>query len=309
MKQDYFELKENRDFGDIITLYFDFFKQNIKKFTDTFISYNGIFLIGLLIVSYLLVSGFIGLITSATSFDTQINGLPDTSYEAYLIVGAILFSLIFIVLGVLNYGLSASYMIKYVDSKGMGFDKKDVWALVKERLGSLIGFILLLIPVYIGFIIVSVILAFIPLLGMLVQYVLQFFLGAWIGVSLFAMLYEKRDVADALGEGWKLVSNNFWKSVGVNFILGLLLMLLLTLILMVPGIIIGIYSYHVVDNDVVISESVLAKIIYTLGMCFFLILIVYSHCLTQFINGILFFNLHEKQYNTNTRAKIDQIGE
>lgn len=309
MKQDYFELKENRDFGDIITLYFDFFKQNIKKFTDTFISYNGFFLIGLLIVSYILVSGFIGLVTSTPNYSTEINVLPDTSYETYLIVGFILFFLIFIVLGVLNFGLSASYMIKYVDTKGIGFDKKEVWALVKERLGSIIGFILLLIPLYIGFIIVSIILAFIPLLGMLVQYVIQFFISAWIGVSLFAMLYEKRDIASAFGEGWKLVTNNFWKSIGVNFILGLLVGILLMLILTIPGIIIGVYSYHVVDSNVSISESIFAKIIYTLGTCIFLILLVYSHCLTQFINGILFFNLHEKQYNTNTRAKIDQIGE
>ncbi len=309
MKQDYFELKENRDFGDIITLYFDFFKQNIKKFTDTFISYNGFFLIGILIVSYLLVSGFIGLIASTPAYNTEINVVPDISYVTYLIAGFILFFIIFIILGVLNFGLSASYMIKYVDAKGMGFDKKEVWALVKERLGSIIGFILLLIPVYIGFLIVSFILAIIPLLGMLVQYVLQFFMSAWIGVSLFAMLYEKRDVADAFGLGWKLVTNNFWKSVGVNFILGLLVGILLMLLLSIPGILIGIYSYHVVDSNLVVSESIFATIIYTLGMCIFLILLIYSHCLTQFINGILFFNLHEKQYNTNTRAKIDQIGE
>src|SRR5690606_7332803 len=309
MKQDYFELKENRDFGDIITLYFDFFKQNIKKFTDTFISYNGFFLIGILIVSYLLVSGFIGLITSTPEYSTEINVVPDISYVTYLIAGFILFFIIFIILGVLNFGLSASYMIKYVDAKGMGFDKKEVWALVKERLGSIIGFLLLLILVYIGFLIVSFILAIIPLLGMLVQYVLQFFMSAWIGVSLFAMLYEKRDVADAFGLGWKLVTNNFWKSVGVNFILGLLVGILLMLLLSIPGILIGIYSYHVVDSNLVVSESIFATIIYTLGMCIFLILLIYSHCLTQFINGILFFNLHEKQYNTNTRAKIDQIGE
>lgn len=59
--QKYIELKINRDFGDMITTYFEFLKQNLKKFTNVFLSYNGIFLIGLLLVSYLLVSGAIGL--------------------------------------------------------------------------------------------------------------------------------------------------------------------------------------------------------------------------------------------------------
>jgi len=64
-QEKYIELRVDRDFGDIIQLpYFDFFKQNLKKFTNVFLSYNGIFLIGLLIVSYLLVSGVIGLITN-----------------------------------------------------------------------------------------------------------------------------------------------------------------------------------------------------------------------------------------------------
>lgn len=49
----FFELKINREFGDIISLYFDFLKTNLRKFTNIFLSYNGIFLIGLLIVSYL----------------------------------------------------------------------------------------------------------------------------------------------------------------------------------------------------------------------------------------------------------------
>jgi len=56
-QEKYIELRVDRDFGDIISTYFDFFKQNLKKFTNVFLSYNGIFLIGLLIVSYLLVSG------------------------------------------------------------------------------------------------------------------------------------------------------------------------------------------------------------------------------------------------------------
>ena len=75
MQKKYIELRINRDFGDIITTYFDFFKQNIKKFTNVFVSYNGIFLIGLLIASYLLVSGFIGLI----AYDSQSVGFGDSA--------------------------------------------------------------------------------------------------------------------------------------------------------------------------------------------------------------------------------------
>ena len=309
MKDKYIELRINRDFGDILTVYFDFLKQNIKKFTNVFLSYNGIFLIGLLITSYLLVSGFVGMISTGTnSYFLNTAQTNEDTYWMYIIAGGILFFLIFLMVAGLNFSLSSSYMIKYDEHKGMGFDKTEVWNLTKEKLGSTLVFIILLIPIYLLFFIASIIFAFIPLLGMFAQYILQFFMTAWIGVSFFSMLSQNKGVTEAFGEGWNLVGKNFWRSVGVNFILGLLNGLLMFIVLIIPGILIGIYTFHVVENNVDIG-GVITTIVYTLGLCALLILMVYAQCLSQFINGILFYTLHEKTYNVNTRSKIEQIGQ
>ncbi|MEK6155190.1 hypothetical protein WIW50_18105 [Flavobacteriaceae bacterium 3-367] len=305
----YIELKIDRDFGDIITIYFDFLKQNLKKFTSVFLSYNGIFIAGLLIVSYLLVSGFIGMITYENNRGLvgEVAGTSD-SYLIYLGVGGILFAVIFILVGILNFSLAGSYMIKYEDTKGSSFDRREVWDLFKQRLGSIFVFILLLIFLYLAFFVISLVLAFIPILGMIVQYVVQFFITAWVGVSFFSLLQENKGITDAFGEGWNLVTNNFWKSVGVNFILGLLNGILLLVVLVIPGILIGFYTFHVVESDVDVGASIVPTIVFTLGTSIFLIIMVYAQCLSQFVNGILYYALHEKTYNTNTRTKIEQIG-
>lgn len=309
MKDKYIELRINRDFGDILTAYFDFLKQNIKKFTNVFLSYNGIFLIGLLITSYLLVSGFVGMIsTNSALYGIDAGQTDDETYWIYIIAGGILFFLIFLMVAGLNFSLSSSYMIKYDEHKGTGFTKTEVWNLTKEKLGNTVVFILLLIPIYLLFFIASIIFAFIPLLGMFAQYIIQFFMTAWIGVSFYSMLSENKGVTDAFGEGWNLVSKNFWKSVGVNFILGLLNGLLMFIVLIIPGILIGIYTFHVVENNVDVG-GIVSTVVYTLGLCALLILMVYAQCLSQFINGILFYTLHEKTYNVNTRSKIEQIGQ
>ena len=310
MKDNYIPLRVNRDFGGIISVYFDFFKQNIKNFTNVFISYNGVFLIGLLITSYLLVSGFLGMIAQETG-QNSFNGGNDfeLDYYIYLGIGGFLFVIIFLGVAFLNYSLSTSYMIKYVETRDSNADKKEVWQLAKSQFGNIALFVLLLVPIYIAFIIAAIILAIIPLVGFFAQYIVQFFLTAWIGVSFFDMLEKKKGVTDALGEGWKLVTSNFWKSVGVNFIMGLLLGLLLMIALIVPGIIIGVYTFHVVENNVDYSHSIVSTIVYTLGTCLILIIAVYGQCLTQFVNGILYYALHEKTYNENTRATIDQIGQ
>lgn len=306
----YIELKVNRDLGAIITTYFEFLKQNIKKFTNIFLSYNGIFMIGLLVVSYLLVTGFVGLIRSENNSGFgNIGGATDESYIYYFISGGILFFLIFIMIAILNYSLAGSYMIKYEEQKGVNFEKKSVWEFFKQKLGAIFLFILLLIVFYVVFMVASIILAIIPIIGFIAQYIIQFFVTAWVGVSFFVLLQENKSVTDAFGEGWNLVSKNFWKSVGVNFILGLLNGILLVVILIIPSVLIGFYTYHVVQNDVDITVSIIPTIIGTIAMCAFLIVLVYAQCLSQFVNGILYYALHEKAYNTNTRSKIDQIGQ
>ncbi|MCK0188503.1 hypothetical protein [Arenibacter sp. F20364] len=307
-QEKFIELRVDRDFGDIINVYFEFFKQNLKKFTNVFLSYNGIFLIGLLIVSYLLVSGMIGLFTDNQNTGINTLGSDSESYLMYLIFGGILFFIIFLMVAALNYSLSTSYMIKYEERKGLNFDKTDVWEEVKNNLGNIIIFISILIVLFLGLMIAAVILTFIPLAGMIAQYIIQYFVMAWIGVSFFVMLKEKRGVMDALGEGWNLVAKNFWRSVGVNFILGFLIGLLFMVVIMIPGILIGLYTFHVVQNDVDLGASIVPTIIYTLGTCLLLIIAVYSQCLSQFVNGLLYFSLHEKTYNLNSRSKIDQIG-
>ena len=309
MTEKYIPLRVNREFGDIITTYFDFFKQNIKKFTNVFLSYNGIFLIGLLIASYLLVSGFIGFIAYENSY--SFGGTReelDEKYIIFMVAGGILFFLIFIMVMVLNYALASSYMIKYESHQNNDFEKKEVWEYTKNQFGNILVFILLMILIYIGFGIVSFIFVLIPIVGIFAQYILQFFIISWLGVSFYHMLQNKKGVTDSLGEGWNLVTKNFWKSVGVNFVLGLLLGILMMIALIIPGVIIGIYTFHIVENNVDYSTSIVSTIIYTLGTCLFLIIAIYGQCLSQFVNGILYYALHEKTYNVNTRSKIEQIG-
>jgi len=303
------ELRANYDFGGIISIYFDFLKQNLKKFTNIFISYNGIFLIGLLVVSYLLVTGFVGLIrTENNSGFGDIGGGDSETYAIYFISGGILFAIIFFMIAILNYSLAGSYMVKYEETKGNLFDKKEVWQHVKERLGNVVLFILLLFVIYIGFFIVSVIFAIIPIIGMIAQYIVQFFVNAWLGVSFFILIKENTGVAKAYGDGWKYITTNFWKSVGVNFILGLLNGILLMVILIVPSVLVGFYGYHVVSNEVDVTTSILPTVIGTIFMTALLIIMVYGQCLSQFVNGVLYYVLHEKQHNTNTRSKIEEIG-
>lgn len=309
-QNEYIELKVRRDLGAIISDYFSFLKQNLKKFSNIFLNYNGPFLIGLLVVSYFLVSGFIGMITYSNNYQYLEPGESDMeeTYVSYLLIGGILFFFIFLAVAIMNYSLAGSYMIKYEENKGNSFDKKEVWNFFKKHFGKIFLFAILMFVIFIVVYIAGVVLLFIPLLGFIAYYIIMFGALAWFGVSFFAMLHDDKDVMDAFSEGWQFVRRNFWKSVGVNFILGLLNGMLSMVALIIPGIIVGLYTFHVVENNVAVSESIVATVIYTIGFALYLIILVYGQCLSQFVNGFLFYSLHEETYNTNTRSKIEQIG-
>ena len=77
---------------------------------------------------------------------------------------------------------------------------------------------------------------------------------------------------------------------------------------MIPGVIIGVYAFHSIESGIDLANSPFAKIVWTLALSLILILYSFNQSLSQFINGILYFNLHEETYNENTRKRIDQIG-
>ncbi|GAA3514033.1 hypothetical protein GCM10022393_29900 [Aquimarina addita] len=304
MQNKYIELKQRRDLGGIISTYFDFFKYNLKSFTNIFISYNGIFIFLLLGVSYLLVTGFIGMANASS-------GLSNTTEDEslmYIGFGFLLFFVIFIAVAALNYSLASAYLITYNKERKIITDKKQVWAVVNKNIGKIIVFILLLVVIYIGVSIVNMIIGIIPLIGFFANLIVGFAVTAWFGVSFMVMLNENKNASNAFGEGWNLVVGSFWKSVLVNLVLGFLVGILLLQFMLVPGILIGVYSFHLVDTNINIGESAVAKIIYIISTCIFLVIFTYSQSLSQFINGILYFSLHEGKYNIYTQERINQIG-
>lgn len=303
MQQEHIELKQRRDLGDIINIYFEFFKKNFKPFLNIFINYNGIFILGFLGVSYLMVTGFVGL------FQTSELGVSqEMESTLYLGFGGIGFILLFFATAILNYSLAASYIIAYEKNETPEIEKKKVWSLISKHVGKIILFIILLVLMYIGVFVAGIILSIIPLIGTLAYYLIMLSFTAWMGVSFMAMLYENREVTDSLTEGWKLITRNFWKSILVNLVISMLLGLLMLVVLMIPGILVGIYAFHSIESGVDLANSAFAKVVWTLALSIILILYSFNQSLSQFVNGILYFELHEETYNQNTRKRIDQIG-
>ena len=305
MQQKHIPLKRQRDVGEMISTYFEFLKQNFKPFLNIFIRYNGIFILGFLGVSYLMVTGFVGMIGIEDGFN--VDGNP-TNYYILIGVGAFVFLILFIITAIFNYSLAAAYMIQYERNNGAVVEKIQVWEMVKENFGKIILFILLMMALYIVVFIVGTVLSIIPLVGILAYYLIIMGYTSWMGLSFMSMINENRQVTDSYTEGWNLLRKYFWKCILSNLVIGILLGILMMVVLMIPGILTGVYVFHSVNTGVDFYNSPLSNIIWILALSLLLILYTMYQALAQFVNGILYFSLHEETYNVETRKRIDEIG-
>ncbi|MGY0392817.1 hypothetical protein ACW5R3_09710 [Bizionia sp. KMM 8389] len=303
MEKPYLELRTRNTFGDIINNYFQFLKLNFKDYINLYLRYNALSIILTLIGSYLLVTGFMGMASRDFRFGID----SDLNTNIYLIAGGILLLIILFITAILNYSFSTAYINEYVKHEGV-VKSENIKQAIKTRIGSIVLFILIGVAIYFGYLIVSTILAFIPLLGMFAQYAISFTINALFGLSFMIIFNENKAVGEALSEGWSYTISNFVRVVFFGLVIGILNLMITFLILSIPGFIIGIYTYFSIESEVDFLTSTFATIVFTIGFAIFILSFVFSQALSQVAYGVLFFNLHEERHNTYLQERIEEIG-
>ncbi len=305
----YIEPRLRRDFGGIISAYFDFLKGNFKEIINMFIGYNGIFVIFLLISVYMMVTGVISMIFAQSSLNVGASG----SEEAAALItgfGTIFLMIIILISTLLNYSLSSAYVSLYEQRKETKITRKDAWHKAKRNLGGLFLIALTAVGLYFIYIIVQLILAFIPVLGTIASILIGLGFNAWISLSIFSYVHnEDSTVFSAFGEAWDLIFSSFWKAIGVNFVIGMIIQVGFLALNLVPSILVGVYIFHTVESGVGLEESVLGQILLVVMITLFCLMIMFIQLLSQTINAFVYFNLHEFKNNEFLRTRIEKLGE
>ncbi|KQC33195.1 hypothetical protein AAU57_07615 [Nonlabens sp. YIK11] len=306
---DYIEPRLRRDFGGIITAFFNFMKANIKGLINVFIGYNGIFFILFLISVYFLVTGIVEYMVMESGVILG-NNYGNTD-QASIIIGLSIMFLIFLIAlaSIFNYAISSSYLSLYETEKTNNLPKKLVWSKAKRVFWGVLLLALCAVVLYFIYFIAQIVLAFIPVLGTIISLIIGLGFNAWISLSIFSYVHnEEHNVFDAFGEAWQLLFSGFWRTVGVNFVLGFLVQICLFALQIGPAIIVGIITFHAIDNGEAFADSTLSHILIILIVTLFCIMIMFMQLISQVINAFLYFNLHEFKHNIYLRSRIENIG-
>jgi hypothetical protein len=227
--------------------------------------------------------------------------------DSYFIGGLVVFLLILFITSLINYSFSSAYIASYVKNRGV-IDSKAIWQSILNNLGTIIVFILIGALLYGLYLIISVMVSFIPLLGMIIQYGLSFTLTAIFGLTFMSIFATRKSFGDAISEGFDFTFSNFWRVILYGLVIGILNFLISALIAAIPSVIIGIYVYFSVESNVDLLTSTFATLVFTFGFAAFILSFIYTQALSQLSYGILYYNLFEMKYNVFLREKIEQIG-
>ncbi|TCK66667.1 hypothetical protein DFQ05_1940 [Winogradskyella wandonensis] len=303
MKKQYIEFRNRSGFGDIINNYFLFLKYNFKEYSSLYLRYNAVSIVLTIIASYLLVTGFMGLASRDFRFGMGTN----IETEGYFFGGMIILLLIIFVTSLINYSFSSAYVVDYVNNNGK-VESKSIWKQIKRNIGDIIILVIVGALMYFAYLIISVMISFIPFLGFIAQYAMSFTLSAIFGLTFMSMFSRSNGFSQAISEGFNFTFNSFLKVIGYGLVIGILNLMVTALILAIPGFLIGIYTYFSVENNIELVGNTFATLVFTFGFIAFILSFIYTQALTQVAFGVLYYNLFELKHNTYLQQKINQIG-
>ena len=133
-------------------------------------------------------------------------------------------------------------------------------------------------------------------------------LTAIFGLTFMSIFSHQKSFSDAISEGFDFTFSQFGRVVLYGLVIGILNLLISALIIAIPSVVMGIYVYFSVENNVGIATNWFSTLVFTLGFALFILSFVYTQALSQIAYGILYYNLYEGKYNEFLKSKIDKIG-
>ncbi len=311
-----FTLFKKRDFSANFSDTITFFRTFGKNYFKNYFTINGIFLLILVVLIYFISKIYMQVIFSSIG---NPNKTPDflmnyLNNNVFLIVGVgIFFVLLTLFLSLLNITYPIIYL-QLIEKKGdNNFTLNEIIIAIKENIGRLLlfflGLIFIITPLMLVVSVILILMCFI-LIG--IPLILIFFptIMSWISLSYYEFIVKKVGFFEALKNGFSLVKQQFWTTIGTTFLMIVLVQIIQGFITMIPYII-GIILLFVSTKDPEVSQNDKLS-----GMSVFMaIIMVFSVLISYIFNnfliinqGIIYYSLREENENVTTKNDIDLIG-
>jgi hypothetical protein len=313
-----FELYKKRDLSANFSDTTAFFKTFGKHYFKNYFIINGIFLMILVVLIY-----FISKIYMEVLFSGITNMQKNPNYLMayfnnnipFIVGGFIITFLLIVILSMLNISFPVIYLKLFEKNNNNNFETQEIIDGLKVNVGKMIVFFLgcLFIIMPLAFIVFGL-LAFLCLIliGIPLIIIVGFAFMSWITLSYYEYILKNVSFFTALSNGFGLVKQQFWTTVGTTFLMMMLVQIIQGFITMIPYVFSMIWMFVSTKNiqepasrtDTFSTMGILMAVIMVLSVLF-------SYVFNNFIlinQGLIYYSLQEEKENNSTKSQIDLIG-
>ena len=313
-----FELYKKRDLSANFSDTIAFFKTFGKHYFKNYFVINGIFLMVLVVLIYLISKVYMELI-----FSGIVNNQNNSNYlMAYfdnnmvlIAVGFIITFLLIVILSMLNISFPVIYFKLFEKTNSDTFSTQEIISGLKSTIGKMIIFLLgsifILLPLAIIVFGILVVLCMV-LIGIPLLFIVGPAFISWISLSYYEYILKDVGYFTALSNGFSLVKQQFWTTVGTTFLMMILIQIIQGFITMIPYVISMIWMFTSTKNLQETNSQ--TETLSTMGILIAVIMVfsvLLSYIFNNFIlvnQGLIYFGLQEENENHTTKSQIDLIG-
>jgi MFS family permease len=230
-------------------------------------------------------------------------------------VGFIITFLLIVILSMLNISFPVIYFKLFEKTNDDTFSTQEIISGLKSTIGKMIIFLLgsifILLPLAIIVFGILVVLCMI-LIGIPLLFIVGPAFISWISLSYYEYILKDVGYFTALSNGFNLVKQQFWTTVGTTFLMMILIQIIQGFITMIPYVISMIWMFTSTKNLQETNSQ--TETLSTMGILIAVIMVfsvLLSYIFNNFIlvnQGLIYFGLQEENENHTTKSQIDLIG-
>ncbi len=279
MAQQKIQLRKIRDFGENFSDTFQFIRQEFKPLVTSFVLIAGIFILINAIITGLYEKQAFGAITDLSKgvFDLQrLGAVYSPLYFLTLISAVVAYTTMFTVVAV--------YM-KYVEEHDTSPAVIDVWRQFARYFPKILVF--------------GIIQSVIIVAGIILCIAPGFYLLTALMPYAFIMVMEEQSFGATFRRCFQLIKENFWVSLGIYFVAGIIAGVCSAVIGIILGLIVGAGSYFT-THEVSGAAGAAISIFKVVEHLFYIIFFVSA--------GLQYYNLVETKDGTGLEKRLESLG-
>lgn len=291
--------RKTRDIGEVITATLEFVRENFKPLGKALLTIVGPVVFVSVILGALMQMSFLSAILSGYGSDY---GAEDIGSTFLSILGTgLLLTVGALVIFTLATAVVYSYLVLYMDEGTEHLDVPSVWRETKRNFFRLLWTFL---GIGIMWVIASFVAALIPILGVLVLYIGDIYVGVTLSLVGIIRVREDVTISESISRSFDLVRGNWWRTALVVYIAYILVTTVSFDLMVPPSLLLWGYRASVLDADSSTTTSILIVVLFLIPAITMFLL----YPIPLIAIAVQYFNLMEQKEGAGLLERVEEFG-